>query len=336
MCVCVNFMKKSFSQSVSEPEFLLSIYNISTDQSKDDYHLETAGVYVFNTLLVCCYFVLTVLAGTLFSALISGVFNPSNPVRFSKRNVLVNIGTMWNSNIHKFTMTKNDGVFFVATGAANFNQKMLNFVLMKSDKPFASSSRNYTSVTTETTSRDIVMRLKRLDTLHFSSTTGLAGAMERFISIGIFNIGELMSSDNEPVVFSVARTSFLSGIADPVPFNQILVNDYLHYNVTSNKFTAPSHGIYFFSWSVGISGGLAVEFVLYINDQPFTSIIRQSTSYTGTDVIGRSILTFLNAGDTVHVVNRENKVAWSSKLLETSFSGFQYQPVYAERVSFDF
>ena len=50
--VCVNFMKKSFSQTVSEPEFLLSTYNISTDQSKEDYHLVTAGDYVLNTLLV--------------------------------------------------------------------------------------------------------------------------------------------------------------------------------------------------------------------------------------------------------------------------------------------
>ena len=50
--VCVHFMKKSFSQTVSEPEFLLSTYNISTDQPKDDYHLVTAGDYVLNTLLV--------------------------------------------------------------------------------------------------------------------------------------------------------------------------------------------------------------------------------------------------------------------------------------------
>ena len=57
--VCVNFMKKSFSHTVSEPELLLSTYNISTDQSKDDYHLETAGDYVLNTLLVLsvCLFV---------------------------------------------------------------------------------------------------------------------------------------------------------------------------------------------------------------------------------------------------------------------------------------
>ena len=53
VCVCVNFMKKLFSQSVSEPEFLFSIYNISTEQSKDDSHSDTAGDYVLNTLLVC-------------------------------------------------------------------------------------------------------------------------------------------------------------------------------------------------------------------------------------------------------------------------------------------
>ena len=63
--VCVNFLKKSFSQTVSEPEFLLSTYNISTDQSKDDYHSETAGDYVLNTLLVvslvCLFVCLSVL-----------------------------------------------------------------------------------------------------------------------------------------------------------------------------------------------------------------------------------------------------------------------------------
>ena len=68
--VCVNFMKKSFSQTVSEPEFLLSTYNISTEQSKDDYHLVTAGDYVLNTLLVClfvCLFVCLSVCPSVFS-----------------------------------------------------------------------------------------------------------------------------------------------------------------------------------------------------------------------------------------------------------------------------
>ena len=70
VCVCVNFMKKLFSQSVSEPEFLFSIYSISTDQSKDDSHSETAGDYVLNTLLVClfvCLFVCLSVCPSVFS-----------------------------------------------------------------------------------------------------------------------------------------------------------------------------------------------------------------------------------------------------------------------------
>ena len=65
VCVCVcEFNEKIISQSVLEPEFLLSIYNINTDQSKDDYHLEMAGDYVLNTLLVlfvCLFVCLSVL-----------------------------------------------------------------------------------------------------------------------------------------------------------------------------------------------------------------------------------------------------------------------------------
>ena len=75
MCVCVcvyvcEFNEKIISQSVLEPEFLLSIYNINTDQSKDDYHLEIAGDYVLNTLLVAslvCLFVCLSVCPSVFS-----------------------------------------------------------------------------------------------------------------------------------------------------------------------------------------------------------------------------------------------------------------------------
>ena len=70
VCVC-EFYEKSISQSVSEVEFLLSIYNISTDQSKDDYHLEMAGDYVLNTLLVVSLVCLSV---CLFVCLSSSFF----------------------------------------------------------------------------------------------------------------------------------------------------------------------------------------------------------------------------------------------------------------------
>ena len=255
-----------------------------------------------------------------------------NPVPFN--TVGANVGKMWDSNTHKFTMKAEQGVFYVAMDAGVLGGKALNFVLMKSNQPFTSCSHTYTvQYTTDSTGRNIIMRLNESETLHFTSSTGLYSNIYVYTNIAIFNIAELMSSDNDPVVFSVARNSMLGGTANPVIFNQILVNDYSHYDVSTNKFTAPSSGIYFFSLSVGVAHQIQVELMLYVNDVPFTSIIRESTARTGTDVIGRSIMMYLNKSNTVHVVNKENKVAWSSQLLETSFAGFKYDPANGNKVS---
>ena len=255
-----------------------------------------------------------------------------NPVPFD--TVGANVGRMWDSNTHKFTMKAEQGVFYVAMDAGVLRDKALNFMLMKSNQPFTSCSHTYTgSYWTDSTGRDIIMRLNESETLHFTSSTGLYSDSWVYTNIAIFNIAELMSSDNDPVVFSVARNSMLRGNVNPVIFNQILLNDYSHFNVSTNKFTAPSSGIYYFTLSVGVSSGLPVELMLYVNNVPFTSIIRESTARTGTDVIGRSIMMNLNKSDTVHVGNKRNTLVYSSQLLETSFAGFKYEPVHHNKVS---
>ena len=231
-------------------------------------------------------------------------------------------------------MKAEQGVFYVAMDAGVINGKALNFVLIKSDRSFTSCSHTYTGeYTGDSTGRDIIVRLNASETLHFTSSTGLFSNSDVHTNIAIFNIAELMSSDKNPVVFSVARNSLLGGDMNPVPFNQILFNDYSLYDVSTNKFTAPSSGIYFFTLSVGVTGGLPVELMLYVNDVHFTSIIRESTARKGTDVIGRSIMMSLNQSDTVHVGNGNNRVAFSTQLLELSFAGFKYEPAYNNKVS---
>ena len=255
-----------------------------------------------------------------------------NPVPFNA--VGANIGNMWDSNTHKFTMKAEQGVFYVAMDAGVLNGKALNFVLMKSNQPFASCSHTYTRLYyTDSTGRDIILTMNESETLHFTSSTGLYSDGGVLTNIAIFNIAELMSSDKDPVVFSVARNSMLRGNINPMTFNQILFNDYSHFNVSTNKFTAPSSGIYFFTLSVGVTGGLPVEFILCVNDVPFTSIICESTAHTGTDVIGRSIMMNLNKSDTVHIGNKRNTLVYSSQLLETSFAGFKYEPIHHNKVS---
>ena len=263
---------------------------------------------------------------------IGSVYSTANPVPFT--TVGSNIGNMWDSTTHKFTMKAEQGVFYVAMDAGVLRGKSLNFVLMKSDQPFTSCSHTYTvSGNTDSTGRDIILRMNESETLHFASSTGLYSSLYVYTNIAIFNIAELMSSDNNPVVFSVARNSMLGGNVNPVTFNQILFNDYSHFNISTNKFTAPSSGIYFFTFSSGVTGGLPVGFMLYVNDVPYTSIIRESTARTGTDVIGRSIMMNLKETDTVHLVNKDKKASWSSQLFETTFAGFKYEPAFGNKVS---
>ena len=80
-CVCEFYEKIIFSDSF-RARILLSTYNISTDQSKDDYHLETAGDYVLNTLLVLLSFRICAMGRWYFNRqtdvhLIPSLFNKS-------------------------------------------------------------------------------------------------------------------------------------------------------------------------------------------------------------------------------------------------------------------
>ena len=224
------------------------------------------------------------------------VLSPVNPVTFE--DVVANIGNMWNETTHTLTMKAVQGLFYVAMATTSFYQKPLNFILQKSGQPFASCSDTYImEAITDESGRDVILKVSSSETLHFSSSTELVG-YEGATSIGIFNILELMTYNNDPVAFSVARDTSFSDTVNPVPFNQILFNDNSHYDVSTNKFTAPSSGFYFFTFSVGVQAFMPVKFVLYVNDVPFTSIIRESTSHNGTDVIGRSIMMLLEMSDT--------------------------------------
>ena len=256
------------------------------------------------------------------------VFNAVNPVVLD--TVEANIGNMWDNttDAHKFTMEKGKGIFYVALVSAANPSSAVDFVLQKSNMPFASCNQLDSSLMKlDPVGRDVILNVKSSETLHFSSNTGFSSNPIGYTNIAIFNIASLST-----VFFSVARNSILSAFANPVTFNKILVNDNFHFNVSTNKFTAPSSGVYYFTFTVGVEAHQPAEFLLYVNDEPFTSITRQYTDHAGTDVIGRSIMMNLNASDTVHVVNKNSKVAWSSDLLETSFAGFKYEPTQSNKV----
>ena len=107
-----------------------------------------------------------------------------------------------------------------------------------------------------------------------------------------------------------------------------------HYNDFIHAFIAPSSGVYYFSFSVGLIAGGKANFTLYKDGEPYVNILRESTAHTGTDTIGRSVMMELEEFQTVHIGNPAGYTARSSELKETSFCGFKYEPRHGYQVIF--
>ena len=137
---------------------------------------------------------------------------------------------------------------------------------------------------------------------------------------------------NETVAFSVAREDTVSGHLEPLPFSTFLYNTGLHYHPLTHIYTAPSDGVYYFSFSVGLIAHGPAEFGLYKNFEPFANIVRKSTIHNGTDTLGRAVMMRLEQGDMIYMVNEAGQTARSSTMMETSFSGFKYQPKHGHMV----
>ena len=251
--------------------------------------------------------------------------------------VPANLGNIWNSNTHSFTMPAMEGIYFIAINAgANREHSTLDYKLQKNGEPFIHCSSPWTPGSDRyTQNKDIIARLHLEDTLHVSTSSGVGSNVNRYPSVGIISLSTAMDPLEDLVIFSMARNTTVSGELNPVPFNVELVNDERYYDIFSHTFVAPSDGVYWFSFSVGLEAGQGTEFTLYKNDEPYTNILRTSTTHAGTEQISRSILLELRFLDTIHVVNGGSSVM-SSQMLETSFSGFKYEPAHNTPVSLHF
>ena len=255
---------------------------------------------------------------------------PASRLPFNR--VFVNHGNRWDSNTNKFTMVAIRGLYFVSLGLGVEARVPIKYSLMKNNIRVASITRTSAAHSgADTTSRDLIMKLSEADSVHVSSDYAVHSIYYHYTYLCLLSITDAMK--DFPVAFSVARDSSTSGLLNPVPFNIQLVNEGYHFH-SNHTFTAPSDGIYYFSISVGLTAGSSANFTLYKNDEPLANILRLATNHNGSDTIGRSIMIPLQREDTVHVVNQENRVAWSSPDLETSFSGFLYEPALDHAVSF--
>ena len=260
----------------------------------------------------------------MFASISSLSSSAANPLPLDR--VVAMSGNRWNSSTHSFTVAEAQGLYFVGLSVSTQYRIPVNYTLVLSGQHFGGITRSSTTHgASDQLGHDFLIHMFAADTVHVSSQYPV-NSFPLFLdtSLTIFSLSYRMVGDL--VAFSVAREDSVSGLIEPFPFTTILYLDGVSYDPTTHRFTAPSNGVYFFSFSVGLDAGKTAEFVLYKNFESFAGIVRRSTTHRGTDTIGRSIMMNLEEGDIVYMVNEAGQTARSSTMKETSFSGFKYEP----------
>ena len=249
----------------------------------------------------------------------------TSPVPMS--DVLTNHGDHWDTGSHVFRLSALKGFFWVGLIVGNPANTPVDFRLNRNGSPVGGITRTSTSHNAnDTISHELLTYMETTQTLYVSSDYPLWSDHERQTGLTIFCVSDAMETDTF-VAFSVARDETLSGYANPVPFIVELYNEGLGYDNESHKFTAPSSGIYYFTFSLGLLSEGTANFTIFKNNERFGSLYRTSTSHDGIDMMSRSMLLFLDEDDDVYMVNDDKQDVWSSPQLQTSFSGFKYEPM---------
>ena len=260
----------------------------------------------------------------------SSTSSATNPVPFNC--ISVNYQQRWNTASHSYTMNAAHGLLWVGLIASSKSAGIpIEYILTKDGAEMAGIKVMSTSHNEKlNTGREFALKMHSSETLSVKSNYALSSDSVFQTGLTVFSLSDAMIS---PVMaFCVARNETLSGSANPIPFTVDVYNEEFHYNQTSHAFQAKSSGIYYFSFSVGVEQRKTTEIILYKTGKPFASLVRESTSHNGNSTLSRSIMMTLESGDTVHIVNNRNETALSSKLIETSFSGFKYEPAHRKPV----
>ena len=251
---------------------------------------------------------------------------PGDPLPLSQTVTIK--GTQWDPDTYRFNVTQSAaGLYFVGLSVGVPARTPANYILHKSGRRFGGITRtsDIHKPYRDVISHDFLIPLYAADTLHVSSQYKVISYSDQlYTSLSIFSLTHTML--DETAAFCVASNHTISGYRKPVPFNTYLYNAGRHYNPLNHTYTAPSDGIYYFSFSVGLNAHSEAEFVLYKNYKAYVNIIRSSTTHNGTDMIGRSVMMRLHRGDMIFMVNVAGQTARSSSMMETSFLGFKYQP----------
>ena len=126
------------------------------------------------------------------------------------------------------------------------------------------------------------------------------------------------------IAWSVQRSTSLTAPSSDVDltFDTIEVNEGLAYNPETGEVTVTVSGYYLINLSAGALAGLPVNMRLMRNNVQEAALVRDSTTHSGVDTIGRTVLAVLIQGDVVKVQIGTDSGVYSDSFHQTSFTGF--------------
>ena len=128
--------------------------------------------------------------------------------------------------------------------------------------------------------------------------------------------------------FDVSRSSSMSS-GTKIPFNIIKTNIGGGWSNTSHTFTAPIHGLYYFTLGIMTTWSSSPYYAtakIMRGDVGLRYVYTDKASRTGRQAATGSVLIKLNRGQQVHAA-RDGGTLWSSSNLYTHFVGFLIQKV---------
>ena len=142
-------------------------------------------------------------------------------------------------------------------------------------------------------------------------------------SFTAFDVQSYMSTVDQ-AIFSVARVSDESSMGR-IMFETVLVDVGDNWQQTNSEYHVPVSGLYFFTASRGTPSGYFSYMWIRVNNVIEKYIYGHDTTSNNGRMSSGSFLVYLSAGDVVHV-EAGNSIPQSDFRMQTSFSGFHYNP----------
>ena len=180
-----------------------------------------------------------------------------------------------------------------------------------------------------TTSRDVIMLLQGATELWLSSDYEIYSDHYQQTSFSGFPLTLLF---DPLVVFYVARsTSLVSQINVRISYDVVNIDTANAWDSINNEYIAPCSGTYVISLSTGAYPEASHVVRIWVNNMRLASNIFGDYSHTGIDIISRTFITTLTAGDRLYTqLDPWNNISYSlfssNHHQLTTLLGFLYSP----------